>query len=524
MYYTHKVYLASRISLFALAISIVGLMSVGILIFPQDVVAVNYSRDAAYHYAWTHWNILDCDSGYNYDSIGGDCCHFVSHCLGAGGVDVYNQGGGGHDGIIILCDQLYNWLLDGRAQRVSSWTQLEKGDVILYDWGGGPRKWDHTSLYIGNGQIASHNEYLWGAPADQEAADTAYFHILNGGDLSVSLTANPSTGTAPLAVTLTADVSGTASGTINYTFWWDCNDPGTSVDEVMAICGSIPTPDLGTCTENENGMKCNAVTDDPKTVNHIYSSAGTYTAKVIVERGSADPAEARVSITPTIAGDLNGDCVVDIFDLVIVGSSFGLSPGDPGYNPRADANHSGGAIDIFDLVMVGSHFGDTCGLTLSFSSEWVAAQPTTVRVSPETQTIDVGDEAVVDIQIVEVSDLYGFQLDLTYDSSILEYVSWSPGPFLGGSIFWIPPDTSTPGVIKSIAAARTTPGVTVSGTGTLITVTFRAIAGGSSTISIENLKLADDEAHEISSTAQDGGVEVGEYFIYLPFIMKNLAF
>lgn len=115
--------------------------------------------------------------------------------------------------------------------------------------------------------------------------------------LLVSLTANPSSGTAPLGTNLTADVSGTASGTINYTFWWNCSDPGTSVEEVMAICGGIPTPDLGTCAENENGEKCNAVTDDPKTVNHTYQSAGTYTAKVIAERGSAHPAEDRVTIT-----------------------------------------------------------------------------------------------------------------------------------------------------------------------------------------------------------------------------------
>jgi len=49
---------------------------------------------------------------------------------------------------------------------------------------------------------------------------------------------------------------------------------------------------------------------------------------------------------------------VNIFDLVIVGNSFGKSPGESGYDSRADANASGGAIDIFDLITVGSHFGD----------------------------------------------------------------------------------------------------------------------------------------------------------------------
>ena len=114
--------------------------------------------------------------------------------------------------------------------------------------------------------------------------------------LSVSLTADPSSGNAPLDVTLTADVSGTATGTINYTFWWNCNDPGTSVDDVMNVCGYIPTPSPGSCASNENGIKCDGVTNDPKIVSHTYSSPGTYTAKVIAERGSADPAEDRVTI------------------------------------------------------------------------------------------------------------------------------------------------------------------------------------------------------------------------------------
>jgi hypothetical protein len=57
-----------------------------------------------------------------------------------------------------------------------------------------------------------------------------------------------------------------------------------------------------------------------------------------------------------VPGDLNGDEIVDILDLVIVGSSFGLSPGDPGYDPRANADGSpDGEINILDLVVVGSN-------------------------------------------------------------------------------------------------------------------------------------------------------------------------
>jgi len=136
-----------------------------------------------------------------------------------------------------------------------------------------------------------------GAKTNRNGGENWIEKVTTAETLSVSLTTDPSSGNAPLDVTLTADVSGTATGTINYTFWWNCNDPGTSVGDVMNVCGYIPTPSPGSCASNENGIKCDGVTDDPKIVSHTYSSPGRYTAKVIAERGSADPAEDRVTIT-----------------------------------------------------------------------------------------------------------------------------------------------------------------------------------------------------------------------------------
>ena len=180
---------------------------------------------------------------------------------------------GGHT--TVLVDQWAPNYLTWREVKLGTWnfTKGEDARVVVTDATG--------ETYDGNKTLN---------------IDTIQWVLVGGETLYVSLSANPSSGTAPLNVNLTADVSGSASGTINYTFWWNCNDPGTSVSEVMARCGNIPTPALGTCASNENGIKCDAVTDDPKTVNHVYSSAGTYTAKVIAERGSAPPAEARVTI------------------------------------------------------------------------------------------------------------------------------------------------------------------------------------------------------------------------------------
>jgi len=57
-------------------------------------------------------------------------------------------------------------------------------------------------------------------------------------------------------------------------------------------------------------------------------------------------------------GDINKDCVVDIFDVTIVALAFSSTPSDPNWNPVADIN-SDGIVDIFDLVVVALHFGET---------------------------------------------------------------------------------------------------------------------------------------------------------------------
>ena len=58
------------------------------------------------------------------------------------------------------------------------------------------------------------------------------------------------------------------------------------------------------------------------------------------------------SFLAPINGDVNGDQIVNIFDLVAVASSFGQT----GAGLVADINEDG-SVNIFDLVIVASNFG-----------------------------------------------------------------------------------------------------------------------------------------------------------------------
>lgn len=100
--------------------------------------------------------------------------------------------------------------------------------------------------------------------------------------LTVTLTPNPSSGEAPLSgVDLNAVVGGTATGAIDYTFYCDRSDNGTNL---------IGTP--ATTTVGTSAISLTAI--DACT----YATAGTYTGKVIVERGGVF-AESRAVITAT---------------------------------------------------------------------------------------------------------------------------------------------------------------------------------------------------------------------------------
>jgi parallel beta-helix repeat protein len=88
--------------------------------------------------------------------------------------------------------------------------------------------------------------------------------------------------------------------------------------------------------------------------NHTISA---YADAVPGETDTADNTLTDGLISVTIQGDVNGDCVVDIFDIVRIALAMGSKPNDPSWDPNADINNDG-IIDIFDIVIVAIHFGE----------------------------------------------------------------------------------------------------------------------------------------------------------------------
>lgn len=104
-----------------------------------------------------------------------------------------------------------------------------------------------------------------------------------------TLTANPSSGNQPLSSRLTGSVSG-GSGTVNYTFWYNCsvNTNSVATASLPQNCGSPYT-----YGEKHDGLAGTSYT----TNYHVFQNPGTYHIKLIIERGGSTPIDLHYDVT-----------------------------------------------------------------------------------------------------------------------------------------------------------------------------------------------------------------------------------
>ena len=126
--------------------------------------------------------------------------------------------------------------------------------------------------------------------------------------------------------------------------------------------------------------------------------------------------------------------------------------------------------------------------------------------------IDTGDTFTLEIRAEDIYNLAGWQFDMAYDPTVLEAVEVNEGDFLkiGGETTFFQRGTieNRSGKIKGLSAARLGEDG-VSGTGTLLSVTFTAKAPGQTQLRLDNFQLAsitgkpiDAGPHEVAITVK----------------------
>ena len=108
------------------------------------------------------------------------------------------------------------------------------------------------------------------------------------------------------------------------------------------------------------------------------------------------------------------------------------------------------------------------------------AQATVMSIEPKTAQGTLGQNFTINIEVSDVYDLYGWSFKLTWDSTILEAVNITEGPFLksGGETFFIPRINVTEGYLTADCTLLGNESTTIRN-GVLATVQFHVKEGGS---------------------------------------------
>ena len=122
--------------------------------------------------------------------------------------------------------------------------------------------------------------------------------------------------------------------------------------------------------------------------------------------------------------------------------------------------------------------------------------------------IHIGDTFTFDVRAENVSDLAGWQFDITYDLSVLEAIEVSEGEFLksdGGTTFFQSSSIdNAAGEITGLIAGRLSEGG-VNGSGSLLHVRFRAKTEGDTKVALSNF---------LFGSANDESIPAGPLEIY----------
>jgi hypothetical protein len=230
-----------------------------------------------------------------------------------------------------------------------------------------------------------------------------------------------------------------------------------------------------------------------------------------------------------VGGDANGDCTVDLFDLVVVAVNYNSAP--PA-DARADINGNG-EVDIFDLVLVCKNLDRVCPQPWELQSA-ASAQVgalAEVRLSPSLSTITRGELITVAVTLDSVENLYAADIRLRFDPALLQVVDADPdqpgvqvryGSLLDaeqGVVLLDTADNEKGSVVYALSLTR--PALPVHGSGVLCSITFRARGSGAAPLDVARATLVSADVQRIPATVSGGWVSVlPGGTLFLPITVK----
>jgi len=128
-----------------------------------------------------------------------------------------------------------------------------------------------------------------------------------------------------------------------------------------------------------------------------------------------------------------------------------------------------------------------------------------IFIYPETSEGNVGENFTIEVKVSNVTDLYGYEFHLRWNSTLLDCVEVNEGPFLksGGSTFFTYKINSTEGcMVVDCTLLGDIQGV--SGNGTLTTIKFYIKTTGECLLDLYDTILLNSAEQAIEHLTTDG--------------------
>jgi hypothetical protein len=154
----------------------------------------------------------------------------------------------------------------------------------------------------------------------------------------------------------------------------------------------------------------------------------------------------------------------------------------------------------------------------------------TLTVEPLASTVVVGESTTVDLVVRDVADLYGVQLQITFDPGkvrVLDADLGAPGVQIDPGTcpapdFVVTNEVSNATGTISYTVTALNPSPACNGDGLMARVEFEALTVGSSAIHFSDSILANPDGLEIPADTQDGTLTVtAKEKVFLPVVLRN---
>ncbi len=161
-------------------------------------------------------------------------------------------------------------------------------------------------------------------------------------------------------------------------------------------------------------------------------------------------------------------------------------------------------------MMIRSILSFACLPLISIVALGPSSQPhaqglTLVSIYPALLQVEQGINATVAVQVSQVSNLYGFEILLNYDPSLVKVTQVSQGSFLDPG--FTTRDDPQSGETH-VAVTEIYPSQPKSGDGPLLVITLQGLNPGSTSLNLSSALLADENGVSIPTGVQSGQVVI----------------